>query len=625
MWHSFRNIKFYFMLGADIVLFALAFYCAYLFRFDFALSEFRLHQYLELLKYVLSIKVAAFFGLGLYRGMWRYTSLSDIWRIFEATFLQSVLLVTVVLYKFGFVGFSRGIFIIDWILAFLFTGGLRICIRSAYSFQGAARGGEKGSGSIQRLIIIGAGRAGEKITREIRENPSLRYDLAGFVDDDAAKQGRTLHGKPVLGKVEDLERIALKHEADEILIAITEASAQDMRRIVDACKRTGLKHRILPGMGEILDGKAGLKALREVNYLDLLGRAPVALDDAGIREYITGQTILVTGCGGSIGSELCRQLVPFAPGLLVLVDASEFNLYQIEMELKHELKFTRYATVLGNIADRPLMDQVFGQHRPRTVFHAAAYKHVPMLERNPWQAVTNNILGTRAVMEAAVASGVERFVVVSTDKAVRPTNVMGASKRVTELLMQRFAATPTRFMAVRFGNVVGSSGSVIPLFRRQIEQGGPLTVTHPEVTRYFMSIAEAAQLILQAGAMGRGQEIFVLKMGQPVKIADMAQDLIRLSGKEPGVDIEIVFTGLREGEKLYEELITEGEGIVRTAHEKIMVLERTCEAVCGADSLDRSLAAMAEAASGHDGEAVRRLLGALVPEYQPAPASNPLK
>jgi FlaA1/EpsC-like NDP-sugar epimerase len=613
------------MLGADIVLFALAFYCAYLFRFDFALSEFRLHQYLELLKYLLSIKVAVFFGLGLYRGMWRYTSLSDVWRIFEATFLQSVLLVTVVLYKFGFAGFSRGIFIIDWVLAFLFTGGLRICIRSAYSYQGATKGLEHGSGGIQRLIIIGAGRAGEKITREIRENPSLRYDLAGFVDDDPAKQGRTLHGKPVLGKVEDLERIALKHEADEILIAITEASAQDMRRIVDACKRTGLKHRILPGMGEILDGKAGLKALREVNYLDLLGRAPVALDDAGIREYITGQTILVTGCGGSIGSELCRQLVPFAPGRLVLVDASEFNLYQIEMELKHEFKFTRYATVLGNIADRPLMDQVFGQHRPRTVFHAAAYKHVPMLERNPWQAVTNNILGTRAVMEAAVASGVERFVVVSTDKAVRPTNVMGASKRVTELLMQRFADTATRFMAVRFGNVVGSSGSVIPLFRRQIEQGGPLTVTHPEVTRYFMSIAEAAQLILQAGAMGRGQEIFVLKMGQPVKIADMAQDLIRLSGKEPGVDIEIVFTGLREGEKLYEELITEGEGIARTAHEKIMVLERTCEVACGTDALDRSLTAMTEAASGHDGEAVRRLLVGLVPEYQPAPASNSLK
>lgn len=618
MWHSFRNIKFYFMLVADILLFALAFFCAYLFRFDFALSEFRLHQYLDLLKYVLSIKVAVFFGLGLYRGMWRYTSLSDVWRIFEATFLQSVLLVTVVLYKFGFAGFSRGIFIIDWVLAFLFTGGLRICIRSAYSFQGAAKG-ENGGGGAQRLIIIGAGRAGEKITREIRENPSLRYDLAGFVDDDPAKQGRTLHGKPVLGAVADLERLALKHEADEILIAITEASALDMRRIVDACKRTGLKHRILPGMGEILDGKAGLKALREVNYLDLLGRAPVALDDAGIREYITGQTILVTGCGGSIGSELCRQLVPFAPGRLVLVDASEFNLYQIEMELKHELKFTRYATVLGNIADRPLMDQVFGQHRPRTVFHAAAYKHVPMLERNPWQAVTNNILGTRAVMEAAVASGVERFVVVSTDKAVRPTNVMGASKRVTELLMQRFAATATRFMAVRFGNVVGSSGSVIPLFRRQIEQGGPLTVTHPEVTRYFMSIAEAAQLILQAGAMGRGQEVFVLKMGEPVKIADMAKDLIRLSGKEPGVDIEIVFTGLREGEKLYEELITEGEGIARTAHEKIMVLERTCEAEagCGADALDQALAAMAEAASRHDGDAVRRLLSGLVPEYRP--------
>ncbi len=625
MWHSFRNIKFYFMLAADLVLFALAFYCAYLFRFDFGLSEFRLTQYLELLKYVLSIKVAVFFGLGLYRGMWRYTSLSDIWKIFEATFLQSVILVTVVLYKFGFGGFSRGIFIIDWILAFLFTGGLRICIRSAYSLQGAPKGETNGPMRNLRLLIIGAGRAGEKITREIKENPALRYDQVGFVDDDPAKQGRTMHGKPVLGQVSDLARIVAKHQVDEILIAITEVSALDMRRIVEACTRTGLKHKILPGMGEILGGKLTLKALREVNYLDLLGRAPVALDDAGIREYVTGQTILVTGCGGSIGSELCRQLVSFAPGCLVLVDASEYNLYQIEMELRHELACTNYVTVLGNIADRALMDRVFAQHRPHTVFHAAAYKHVPMLERNPWQAVTNNILGTRAVMEAAVASGTERFVVVSTDKAVRPTNVMGASKRVTELLMQCFAGSRTQFMAVRFGNVVGSSGSVIPLFRRQIEMGGPVTVTHPEVTRYFMSIAEAAQLILQAGAMGRGGEIFVLKMGQPVKIADMAKDLIRLSGKEPGVDIEIVYTGLREGEKLYEELITGGEGIVRTAHEKIMVLQRTCavEDICGPEALAKSIADMAEAAARYDARAVRDLLGVLVPEYRPNPDAPP--
>ncbi|HOT83800.1 MAG TPA: polysaccharide biosynthesis protein, partial [Candidatus Defluviicoccus seviourii] len=345
-----------------------------------------------------------------------------------------------------------------------------------------------------------------------------------------------------------------------------------MRRIVETCKACRVPYKTLPGIGEIIDGRVSIKALRDVNYEDLLGRSTVQLDMEEIQGYLKGKSVLVTGCGGSIGAELCRQIVRFQPQTLILVDASEANLFYIELALRNELRFDRCRAVLGRIQDEKLMTDVFERYHPQVVFHAAAYKHVPMLENNPWEAVFNNILGSRVIMEIARRNGTERFVFVSTDKAVRPTNVMGASKRVTELYLQAFEETgPTRFMAVRFGNVVGSSGSVIPVFLKQIEQGGPVTVTHPEVARYFMTIPEACQLILQAGAMGEGGEIFLLKMGKPVRIADMARDLIRLSGREPD-DVKIIFTGLRQGEKLYEELITSGEGVVPTGHDKIMVL-----------------------------------------------------
>ncbi|MCM0755424.1 polysaccharide biosynthesis protein [Desulfovibrio aminophilus] len=331
---------------------------------------------------------------------------------------------------------------------------------------------------------------------------------------------------------------------------------------------------------------------------------------------LAGRVILVTGCGGSIGSELARRIIGFGPERLVLLDQGEYNLYAARDELERELGFGRLAVVLGSVTDRALLDRVLAEHRPAVIFHAAAYKHVPMMEENPWQAVRNNVLGTRELMAAAVAAGVERFVLVSTDKAVRPTNVMGASKRVTELLMACFAEGPTRFMAVRFGNVLGSSGSVVPLFRRQIGRGGPVTVTHPEAARYFMSITEAAQLILQAGAMGRGGEVFVLDMGVPVRIADMARDLIRLSGKEPDRDVRIVFTGLRPGEKLSEELITEGEGILRTEHEKILVLG---SAPPDPGFVARGVERLARAAEAHDAAAIRAAFRELAPEYAPGP------
>jgi FlaA1/EpsC-like NDP-sugar epimerase len=379
----------------------------------------------------------------------------------------------------------------------------------------------------------------------------------------------------------------------------------------------------LPGIGELIDGRVSVKLLRDISYEDLLGRSPVNLNIKGIRNYLDGKAILITGCGGSIGSELCRQVVKYQPRSIILLDSSESNLFNIQMEMQNENYCRHCEAILGRVQDETLMNNIFEKYKPEVVFHAAAYKHVPMLEKNPWQAVFNNIIGSRVVMEMAVKHHVDRFVLVSTDKAVRPTNVMGTSKRVTELIMQCQQGNGTRFMAVRFGNVVGSSGSVIPLFRRQIEQGGPVTVTHPEVKRFFMTIPEASQMILQAGTMGEGGEIFFLRMGTPVKIADMARDLIRLSGKEPDVDIKIVYIGLREGEKLYEELITVGEDILPTGHEKVMVL-RSNSHFNGAKNpqeakkhLYHELDELAKIAARHDAKGIKIKLKEIVPEYTP--------
>ena len=617
-WANFRNLKFYVMVLSDLLLFTLAMAGAYLIRFDMDLPPHYAEQLVRLVVLAAPFKAALYFVFGMYRGMWRFTSLSDSFRLTRVTLLQTLIIVALVAFQTRFEGYPRSVFLIDWMLSLFFTLGLRITIRAFYAWRtGRAMALEPP----RRVLIVGAGRAGELVHRELTGNPRLNYELVGFVDDDPGKRGRLLHNRPVLGRVDELSGLAASREVDELFIAISEASGQEMRRIVEACEATGKPYKILPSMGEIMDGKVGLKALRDVNYLDLLGRTPIELDTPAIGAWLGGRTVLVTGCGGSIGSELVRQIVRYGPARLVLVDVSEFNLHQIEMELKWEIGFTDYTTVLGSVGDGPLMDAVFADHAPDCVFHAAAYKHVPMLERNPWQAVTNNVLGTLTLMRTALAHKTSRFVLVSTDKAVRPTNVMGATKRVTERLMACLQDGSTRFMAVRFGNVIGSSGSVLPLFRRQIERGGPVTVTHPEVTRYFMSITEAAQLILQAGTMAKGGEIFVLDMGVPVRIADMAEDLIRLSGKEPGRDIEIVFTGLREGEKLYEELITDGEDVVRTEHERIKVLAARDSRGVNDPELLPLVEELETAARNRDPDAIRGLLQRLVPEYRPDEAS----
>jgi FlaA1/EpsC-like NDP-sugar epimerase len=620
-----KNPKLYLMIASDASLFALAYILACLFRFEFDLKGADIRPIFPVLLWMIPLKLAIFFGFGLYHGMWRYTSMSDFWNLVKASLFAMLSTMAIILYTYRFQGYSRAVFLMDGVLSFLLTGGLRMSIRALSPFlssQGWIQLSPDHKKNCKRVLIIGAGSAGEKILREIMDNQRLNYEVVGFLDDDPKKRGRSIHGVRVLGSLEKLPTITEKRDIRDVFIAVPFAGGEKMRRIVDICKSCGVSYKTLPEIGAIIDGTVSIKKLRDVSYEDLLGRPAVQLDVENIRQYIEGRTVLITGCGGSIGAELSRQVTRFQAGLVVLLDAGEANLFQIQMEFKHELNFSRFEVILGNIQDTSLMDAIFKKYRPHVVFHAAAYKHVPMLEKNPWEAVFNNIQGSQVIMEKAVIYGVERFVLVSTDKAVRPTNVMGASKRVTELLMQSLQENGTRFMAVRFGNVVGSSGSVIPLFRRQIEQGGFVTVTHPEVTRYFMTIPEAAQLIIQAGALGKGGEIFILEMGTPIKIAEMARDLIRLSGKEPDSDVKIIFTGLREGEKLYEELTSAGENIIPTVHAKIMVLrpgnlqgfEDTSKIK---QWLYGEIGQLREAALRHDARTIRKKLQEIAPEYSP--------
>lgn len=620
-----KNPHFYFMILTDMVLFAMALYGSYLIRYEMLPEPVPFWQIFQLLLWIVPLKVLIFFLFGLYQGMWRYTSVRDFWALGRACLVSTILVILILLAAKRFVGYSRAVFVVDLLLTLVLTGGIRMAIRSYFagrmSPEAIAAMPEKTA--LTRVLIIGAGDAGEKILREILDNYTLNYHVVGFIDDDPAKQGRSIHGVRVLGNVERLDKVLQKEEVQQILIAVPSASGDQVRRIVEACQKCNASYKILPGIGDLIDGRVSVKLLRDISYEDLLGRSPVQLNTEGIRNYLDGKTVLVTGCGGSIGSELCRQIAKYKPGRIVLLDSSESNLFHIQMEMQNDKGCRHSEAILGQVQDEVLMDNIFDKYKPKVVFHAAAYKHVPMIEKNPWQAVFNNIVGSRVVMEMALRHHVDRFVLVSTDKAVRPTNVMGASKRVTELIMQCLQGRETRFMAVRFGNVVGSSGSVIPFFRSQIEKGGPVTVTHPEVNRFFMTIPEATQMILQAGTMGQGGEIFILRMGTPVKIADMARDLIRLSGKEPDVDIKIVYTGLREGEKLYEELITVGEDILPTSHRKVMVLgSDTYFKGIGSPqeakkNLYRELDELVKIAARHDSKGIKAKLKEIVPEYTP--------
>jgi FlaA1/EpsC-like NDP-sugar epimerase len=468
-----------------------------------------------------------------------------------------------------------------------------------------------------RVLVAGAGDAGELLVADVQRRYASRYEVVGFVDDDGRKLGGHIHGVRVLGQIADLPRVVAEQQATQILIAIPTANGAQMRRIVGLCKQTGAKFKTIPGLADLVDGEVGVSQLRPVAIEDLLGRDPVEQDMELISREMKGRAVLVTGAGGSIGSELCRQLARFEPSVIVLVERAENALFHVHRELAARFPNVRFEPCVADIAEARRMETVFAAHRPSVVFHAAAHKHVPMMEWNPIEAVTNNVFGTRALADLADRHGVERFVMISTDKAVNPTSVMGASKRVAEMYVQALSQrSKTRFVTVRFGNVLGSNGSVIPIFQEQIAKGGPVTVTHPDMRRYFMTIPEASQLVLQAGSMGNGGEIFFLDMGEPVRIADLARDLITLSGLRPGVDVEIRFTGLRPGEKLFEELSVTAEHAEATRHPKIFVGRfRPFDW----DELQHLLVALAMTPA-QDGQALRRALRRLVPEYTPADA-----
>ena len=619
-----RNLILLLLIDTFFLLFS--YYLAYFVRFEANIPDREWINFRQTVIPIILCKLSIFAFFNLYKGMWRYTGISDLLNIIKSIIISLMIIVSVIFIYNRFIGFPRSVLVIDAMLSLLFIAGIRLSIRlrlTSFSRNSFLHSNDhERSNNIndsKKLIIVGAGDAGEKVVREIQDNPRMKYTVIGFVDDHKGKIGKYIHGIKVFGPILNLPKIVEASAVDEILIAAPSTAGDNMRRIVTICESTRIPFKTLPGLGEIIDGKVSIKKIRDISYKDLLGRATVRLENEKISEYLKDKCVLVTGAGGSIGSELCRQICKYNPALVVLFDASESNLYSIQMELKHILTHLKFRAVLGRIQDKRLVDDIFNKYKPDVVFHAAAYKHVPLVERNPWEAVYTNIIGTNTIINAVNNHNIKRFVLVSTDKAVRPTNVMGASKRVIEKILQIQQSENTRFMAVRFGNVIGSSGSVIPLFRDQIERGGPLTVTHPEVTRYFMTIQEAARLILQAVTMGEGGEIFILEMGIPVKIADMARDLIRLSGKEPGVDIEIKYIGLRPGEKLYEELITEGEGIVKTDHENIMVLRKGIEKSNvnhDAAYFEQKINELSLLADKHDSKGIKLKLKEIVPEYE---------
>jgi FlaA1/EpsC-like NDP-sugar epimerase len=607
------------LLAIDIVVLALAYYASFVLRLDRLTLPGHFNAFVATLPVAIGAGVVGMYAAGVYRGIWRYVSLKDLLRILRGMLYSSALLVVAIALLHGFKGYPRSVFGINAVLVFLGTSGARVLRRLQVEMSEPKRG--KG-GEFQRVVIVGAGDAADDLVRELQQNSRLALEPVGLVDDNPEKQGMELHGVAVLGNVEDLPRVVVEEEADEILIAIASASGEQMRRIIGLCQQTRLPFRTLPGVGDIVGGKVQVGQLRKVNVQDLLRRDPVRLDRAAIAQDLAGKRVLVTGAGGSIGSEICRQVAKFGPEQIVLLDHSENGLFYVEEQFGRQFPGLPVRAVIADITVRARIEEVLAEVRPHVVFHAAAHKHVHMMERNYCEAFRNNVTGTRTMAEAAGKAGVAKFVMISTDKAVNPTSVMGLSKRIAELVVQEVAArnggpdgARTEYTAVRFGNVMGSEGSVIPLWWRQIRAGGPVTVTHPDVVRYFMTIPEAVQLVLQSGTMGKGGEIFLLDMGEPVKVLEMAREVIRLSGKIPDEEIEIKFIGLRPGEKLYEELITKGEGIVTTGHEKIMVLRDGN----GGPSTEviariRELEAMAARCASRD--EMLALARTIVPEYQ---------
>jgi FlaA1/EpsC-like NDP-sugar epimerase len=553
---------------SQTLLVVLTWYASYLLSFHFELDPPELHAFAVTLPLIVLIKLGFFHGFGLLSGWWRYVGMSDLLDITKAAIASTCVFYTSATFIFRIEGMSSSVIIIDLLLTIMVTGGARFAVR-AYTesaFNNYAAG--------TNTLIVGAGAAGSTIVRELKYNPDLDYKPVGFVDDDTTKRGIKIHGVRVLGTTDELPAIIEANKIQCVMIAIPSANGRLVERVMRQCRECKVEFKILPPINKRLNGTTtSVSHVRNVSVEDLLGRKPVGLNLDDIRSKLEGKVALITGAGGSIGSELVRQCAGFNPRKLVLFERSENDLFKLSAELSGKFPGLEFVSAIGDILDVSVLRDVFAMHRPDSVFHAAAYKHVPMMEQNCFQAVTNNVFGTYNVALVSTQYDVRDFVMISSDKAVNPTNIMGVTKRVAELIILGLQRQKTRFMAVRFGNVLGSNGSVLPIFKQQIDTGGPVTVTHPDATRYFMTIPEAVQLVLQASSMGQGGEIFVLDMGSPVPIVDLARNLIRLSGFEPDREIKIVFTGLRPGEKLFEELQLDGEGIKATAHEKIRVLD----------------------------------------------------
>ncbi|MBV9074097.1 MAG: polysaccharide biosynthesis protein [Acidobacteria bacterium] len=584
------------------------YYLSFLLRFDFSPGHSERQLLIRTLPLIVFVKLGIFYLFGLVRGWWRYVGMSDLADITKAAGLSSAILYPFIESAFRGTGYPRSVLAIDLALTILAMGGARFAVR-AYTEHAQS------SAIREPALIVGAGQAGSAIVRELKHNPALRFRPIGFVDDDRSKRGIRIHGIAVLGDTADLPKLIGQHEVKCVLIAIPSATGTQVEAIIRKCRECKVEFKILPSLTERFHETASVKELRSLNVEDLLGRTPVLLDNETIRKRLENKTLLVTGAAGSIGSEIVRQAARHNPRTLVLFERSENDLFRVCSELDDRFPSLHYVPVIGDILDVGTLRDTFALHRPNSVFHAAAYKHVPMMEQNCFQAVVNNIFGTYNVALVARQFNVEDFVMLSSDKAVNPTNIMGVTKRVAELILLGLQHENTRFVAVRFGNVLGSNGSVLPIFQQQVARGGPVTVTHPDAKRYFMTIPEAVQLVLQASTMGRGGEIFILDMGEPIRIQDLARNVIKLSGLEPGVDVPIVFTGLRPGEKLVEELLTEGEGITRTWHEKIRVLSSAEVSFEQIRQWLDSLSALVEAKNMHG---LVSKLAEIVPEYKPS-------
>ena len=601
------SFRFTIVVLVHVVLAVVSFVFAFLVRFDFDIPYGHLAtMYRGMPLFVFSM-ILAFWPFGLFGGMWRYVTVQDVEELIKATTLGTLIFVQASYTLWHGGGLPRSIIFLSWAFYLGTTASIRLLTRLFRERLRPIPGP-----NAKEIVIVGAGDAGAAVAKEILAKFNTNFVLIGFLDDDIHKHGLTIVGKPVLGHLNILPELVSERNISEALISLPSASGKQLRRIIDICAEAKVHPKVLPGLSCLIDGRVSLNNFRDVSIEDLLRREPVELEEALIQGAITGQhTVMVTGAGGSIGSELSRQIASRKPKKLILFERAESPLYEIDKELSSTFPELEIVPFIGDITDPESLDSVFGCHNPQVVFHAAAYKHVPMMELNECQAVINNVLGSRCVSIAAHEHNCERFVQVSTDKAINPSSVMGATKRIAELFVQALSRkSDCKFMTVRFGNVLGSVGSVIPLFKRQISEGGPVTVTHPEMRRYFMTIPEACQLVLQAATMGEGGEIFILEMGEPVRIYELAVDLINLSGLTLGDDIDIVFTGIRPGEKLYEETMNCGEGIQSTHHSAIVVAKADLSEL---DCLEKKINVLIDKAEKRDNKGVRNLMSDMLP------------